>query len=287
MRKITILMLVLLLPLSACAAPLGAGSDGSAAFTPEGSPAAPVSGEPTATIDWFPATATSTPIATVLSSPTPELLPGLGPQIYHDDFGDLKTWSSARAVLGGSNGIILEANRLTLAVNDSPAVLFSLNNSLLLTNFYAEVNISVNRCFGADAYGLLFRASSGAYTYRFLLNCTGKARVEQTRDSRTLPLQDWLPTGYAPSGAPGQVKMGVWASGVELRFFLNDRYQFSVIDPLFKSGTLGFYVNAVSPEGMNINFSDLTVNSVNYSSPTPSATASKTPTPSRTPRSTP
>ena len=89
------------------------------------------------------------------------------------------------------------------------------------------------------------------------------------------------------AGVPGLVKMGVWASGSEMRFFLNGRYQFSVIDPLFRTGSLGFYVNSVSPDGMNINFSNLVVYSVDYVSPTPSLTPSKTPTPTRTPRPTP
>jgi hypothetical protein len=72
-----------------------------------------------------------------------------------------------------------------------------------------------------------------------------------------------------------------------MRFFLNGRYQFSVIDSIFKTGTLGAFASASSPGGMNIGFSNLTVNSVEYVSPTPTATASKTPKPSRTPRPTP
>ena len=101
-----------------------------------------------------------------------------------------------------------------------------------------------------------------------------------------MPLQDWVLSGDVP-GVPGQVKMGLWAAGVEMRFFLNGRYQFTVIDPVFKNGSLGVYANASSPDGMNIGFSDLTISSVAYVSPTPTATPSKTPLPSRTPRPTP
>jgi hypothetical protein len=210
--------------------------------------------------------------------------PGLGAQIFQDDFSKLTDWSRAKTAGNGANSIILERQRLTLAANITPVTLTSLRSGLVVTNFYAEVNVSVNRCLGTDAYGLLFRAASEAYTYRYLLNCNGAARVERVRDSTSIPLQDWLPSGYAPPGAPGQVRMGVWAAGAEMRFFLNGRYQFSVVDPLFKSGSLGVFVNAVSPDGMNISFSALTVNSVDYVSPTPTVTPSKTPLPSRTPR---
>ena len=49
------------------------------------------------------------------------------------------------------------------------------------------------------------------------------------------PLLDWLSSNDAPIGAPAQVKLGVWAVGREMRFFLNDHYQFSVLDPVFSS----------------------------------------------------
>jgi hypothetical protein len=277
------LMLAFILVSSACAVPPLEGTDGQPSVTLTALEAGP----PTATIVWFPATATWTPFPTVEPSLTPQMYPGLGGQVYFDDFSEIKKWSQARDKSSGDNSIILGRNRLTLAVNASPAVLFSLNNDLALSDFYAEISISVNRCFGPDAYGMLFRTSTAAFTYRYLLNCTGKVRVEQTRNSVTLPLQDWVPSGDAPSGAPGQVIMGVWASGAEMRFFLNGRYQFTVVDPLFKHGGLGVYASSFSPEGMNISFSDLTVSSVDYLSPTPSPTSTKTATPTRTPRPTP
>jgi hypothetical protein len=286
MRKLTFLLLAALLALSACMAPAGDLLSGDEGETPTGLSSELEPGTPTATIDWFPATATWTPFPTTESSATPQLLPGLGSQVYRDDFSDLKIWSLAKAQSSGGNSIILNSNLLTLAINVPPATLFSLNNDLALTNFYAEMTVSANRCFGADTYGLLFRAASGDYTYRFLLNCMGKVRVEQTRGGRTVPLQDWVLSGDVP-GVPGQVKMGLWAAGVEMRFFLNGRYQFTVIDPVFKNGSLGVYANASSPDGMNIGFSDLTISSVAYVSPTPTATPSKTPLPSRTPRPTP
>ena len=287
MRKFIFLLLIAALLLTACGAAGLANTQSTQEPALMGSPLPLEMGSPTATIIWFPATATWTPFPTIVQAPTIQPFPGLGSVIYQNDFSDLKTWSSARPQGNGSNSIILDRNRLTLAVNSPPAILYSLNNGQPLTNFYAEVTVSVNRCFGQDVYGLLLRAASGAYAYRYVLNCTGQARLEQVRGGSTLPLQAWVPSGDAPPGAPGQVKMEVWASGVEMRFFLNGRYQFSVIDPVFKSGSLGVYANAVSPNGMNISFSDLVVNSVEYVSPTPSVTPTKTATPTRTPRPTP
>ena len=287
MRKLIVLLLIPALVLTSC----GIANLTNPANTQDAglsiSPSPQETGSPTATIVWFPATATWTPFPTIVPSPSILPFPGLGGVIYQNDFSDLKTWSFAQPQGNGGNSIILDRKRLTLAVNNPPAALFSLNNHPPLANFYAEMTVSVNRCFGQDTYGLLFRAASGGYTYRYLLNCSGQARMEQIRGGTTLPLQAWVPSGDAPPGAPGLVKMGVWASGAEMRFFLNGRYQFSVVDPVFKNGSLGAYVNAVSPNGMNISFSNLTVNSVDYVSPTPSTTPTKTATPSRTPRPTP
>jgi hypothetical protein len=250
-------------------------------------PAVSAALSPTATIIWFPATATWTPFPTIQASATPQPFPGLGAQVYSDDFSNPENWPNAKPEASGGNSIILDRNRLTLALNVPPATLYSLHNGLLLRDFYAEMTVSTNRCFGPDVYGMVFRAASEAYGYRFVLNCNGQARVDRIRDSQIVPLQDWLPSGDAPPGAPGEVRLGVWAAGAEMRFFLNGRYQFSVIDSIFKTGTLGAFASASSPGGMNIGFSNLTVNSVEYVSPTPTATASKTPKPSRTPRPTP
>ena len=213
-----------------------------------------------------------------------ETRPGLGDQTFSDDFSDAKPWPGAKPASEGSNNIIVNGNLLTLAVNTPPATLFSLRNDLQLTNFYAAVNVSVNRCAGNDTYGMLFRAAGSQNAYRYVLACNGKLRAERLQAGKVILMQDWLLSGDAPPGAPGQVQLGVWAAGVELRFFLNGRFQFSVIDPVFHNGTLGFFINASSPVGMNIGFSDLTVNAVSYLSPTPTATSTKTPIPTRTPK---
>lgn len=281
MRRLTFFWLMATLLLAACLPANGLDA------TPPSLALSPEALSPTATVIWFPATATHTPFPSVEPSATPQPFPGLGAQVYADNFSDLKKWSGATAKAAGANNLILDRQRLTLALNVSPASLASLQTELALTDFYAETTVTVNRCSGADSYGLLFRAASQAYTYRYALNCTGQVRVDRIRGGQSVPLQAPLPSGDAPPGAPGEVRLGVWAAGAEMRFFLNGRYQFTVFDPVFRSGGLGVFASAVSPEGMNVSFSDLTVNSVAYVSPTPTATPSKTPLPSRTPRPTP
>ena len=283
MRILTFFFLAIALIASACTSPIAtAGLDNISVL--ETSAPTVTAGSPTATIVWFPATSTWTPSPTIVPSATPELLPGMGQVVYQDDFGKLANWSDATTQSSGDNSIIMDRNRLTLAINITPATLASMNNDLTLGNFQADITISANRCFGPDVYGLLFHATNKAYGYRFLLNCSGQTRVDLVQDGHATALQDWVPSGDAPAGAPGLVKMGVWVAGTEMRFFLNNRYQFTVFNPYFKTGGLGVFANATSPDGVNISFSDLQVRTVEYASPTPTATPSKTATPTRTPR---
>lgn len=285
--RIVISGFLLAATLSACASNPGTVPPTLAEPASQSQTAAGFAGSPSPTILWFPATATWTPFPTVAASVTPESYPGIGPEIYQDNFSSPANWSGAQAQASGSNSIIVERNRLTLAVNASPAVLASLNGTAQLTDFFAEITVTVNRCSGADTYGVLFRTAGTGNGYRFLINCTGQTRVEVIQADRTTSLQSWVASGDAPPGAPGVVKMSVWAAGDEMRFFLNERFQFRLVDRLFRQGGFGVYVNAVNPEGVNINFSNLSIHSVNFVSPTPSSTPSKTPTPSRTSRPTP
>lgn len=240
-----------------------------------------------ATILWFPPTATHTPQPTTLPSATPATLPGLGAQLFSEDFSSPADWTNASAASQGANNILVSANRLTLAANQSPVTLSSLRGGLILTDFFAETTLDIHRCGAKDSFGLLYHAGSEAYAYRYVLTCDGQQRVDRLRSGEVYPLSDFEPSGDLPSGAPGQVRLGLWVAGVEMRFFLNGHFQFALLDPMFRSGGLGVFANVLSPEGLNISFSDLRVHAVSYLSPTPTATASRTPLPSRTPRPTP
>ncbi|MCG2787962.1 MAG: hypothetical protein L6461_22980 [Anaerolineae bacterium] len=276
-----ILTLLLTLGLAAC---FGLAAQEQTPLSLEPVPETESTPTPSATIDWFPATSTATASATIPAVPTAIPLPGLGSLTFTDDFSSPAPWLRAKAAGDGSNSVIIERNRATIAINTTPATISSLHKELFLSDFYAEVDVSVNRCEASDAYGLLFRAAGDFDSYRYILNCKGETRAERMRGAVVYPLSEWVLSGDVPPGAPGVVTLGVWVSGVEMRFFLNGHYQFSVFDPVFRNGTLGIFASADSPFGMNVSFSNLEIYSVSYVSPTPTATVTNTPTPSRTPR---
>jgi hypothetical protein len=176
----------------------------------------------------------------------------------------------------------VENNRLTLAVQ--PGVYFiSLRHNLVLDDFYAEITARTSLCRSANDYGLLIRAVPVAY-YRYALSCDGNMRLERVSVSERHPLYLRTPSADAPSGAPAEVRLGVWAVGPEMRFFLNGRWQFTYNDPNLSSGTLGVFARSAGDTAVTVSFSDLVVRSVSYALPTVTPTGTSTPPPTSTPQ---
>jgi hypothetical protein len=144
--------------------------------------------------------------------------------------------------------------------------MLSLRHDLTLDDYYAEITARTNLCRGDDSYGLLIRANAVAY-YRITLTCNSTVSAERVSVGTRQLLQSPLPSGDAPPGAPGEVRIGVWAVGTEMRLFLNGRYQFSISDTNYPSGTIGVFVNSAGDTGTIVSFSDLTIQEINPTTP--------------------
>lgn len=218
----------------------------------------------TSTPVWFPATATLTPQQFRTQSPTPEMRTGLGIVIATDDFSRASTWDTASSDQGSAS---ISRDRLTLAVQ--PGIyLTSLQRDIVAGDFYAEITARPSLCRGEDEYGFLVRANAVTY-YRFALTCNGQAHAERISLKERHDLNEPVLSGDVPPGAPGEVRIGVWAAGPELRLFLNDRFQFSFTDYNLSSGTVGVFALAAGDTPVTVTFSDLVVRSVDYIPPEP------------------
>jgi hypothetical protein len=217
---------------------------------------------PTETIVWFPPSATATQLLVPTYTGTPDMSPGIGRVTLEDDFSDEEVWDIATSDSGSAT---INRNHLTLAVQPG-YYLASMRRELPLSDFYAEITARPSLCRGEDNYGLVVRGVGSSF-YRFVLACNGMIRAERISSGTRQPLQEPIPSGDAP-GAPGEVRMGIWAVGSELRLFLNGRYQFSVVEPTFPSGALGVFVRSTGETPVTVTFSDLTVYEVDYTLPT-------------------
>jgi hypothetical protein len=141
-----------------------------------------------------------------------------------------------------------------------------MRRELPLSDFYAELTARPSLCRGEDNYGIIIRGVGSSF-YRFLLSCNGQVYAERISGGTKLTIQEPVPSGDAP-GAPGEVQIGIWAVGNDMRLFLNGRYQFSLIEPMFSSGALGVFVRSNGETPVTVTFSDLKVYEVDYIPPT-------------------
>jgi len=187
--------------------------------------------------------------------------PGIGAVTLSDNFSDKSVWDTAASENGSAT---ITRNRLTLTVQDG-YYLSSMRRELPLSDFYAEITAHPSLCRGEDNYGLIVRGT-GSYFYRFVLACNGQIRAERINGDTKLPIHEPVASGDAP-GAPGEVRIGMWAVEGEMRLFLNGRFQFSVTEKSFPSGALGVYVRSTGATPVTVTFSDLKIYDVNYVPP--------------------
>jgi len=69
-------------------------------------------------------------------------------------------------------------------------------------------------------------------------------------------------SGVIPPGAPNIARLGVWVRSKEMRFFINDQFQFTVSDPLLPSGSIGVFARSAGDYAVTVNFSDLVVREI-------------------------
>jgi len=218
----------------------------------------------TPTIVWFPPSVTPTlGAAATPKPPTPEMRPGIGSMTLTDDFSDPSVWDIATSDQASAD---INENRLILSAQ-SKVYMLSLRDNLTVDNYYVEITARPGLCRGNDSYGLLVRANAVAY-YRFSLSCNSNVFAERISVGKRELLQSPLPSGDVPRGAPGEVRIGVWAVGSELRLFLNGRYQFGISNTSYPSGTIGVFVNSAGDTPAIVSFSRLTLQEVDYSFPT-------------------
>lgn len=217
---------------------------------------------PTATIIWFPPSATPTAVAVPTFTGTPEMSTGIGRQTLSDDFSDDSLWDTAKGD-GGSAAIAMD--RLSLAVQPGYYI-SSMRRELPLSDFYAEITAHPSLCRGEDSYGILIRGVGSSF-YRFALTCEGQVRAERIYGGTRLVIQEPVSSGDAPR-PPGEVRIGIWAVGKEMRLFLNGRFQFSVIEPTFPTGAFGVFARSAGTEPVSVTFYDFEVYEVDYTPPT-------------------
>jgi hypothetical protein len=138
-----------------------------------------------------------------------------------DDFTAGENWQLTQS---SGRSVAMGLHELTIAISVPKAYLFSVRNGPDFGDFYAEIVASPSMCRGSDEYGMLYRFTSAENYYRFGLSCDGQVRLERVFKGVASPPQPWTISSAVPPGAPSSSRLGVWARGQEMRFFVNDQY---------------------------------------------------------------
>ncbi|HSR20017.1 MAG TPA: hypothetical protein VLL49_03800 [Anaerolineales bacterium] len=229
-----------------------AGTPPEAPSTPTSVPAVVAPTE----ILWFPPTETPAIAAAVTEPPTPERKPGVGELLVADNMTSSAYWNASDS---GAAAAMVSERGLTVSARPGGPPVVALHRSAVFGDMMLEMTARPSLCRGRDAYGLVFRAPNELAFYRFVAVCDGLAAVERLSLGTPRVLQPPTATSDVPVGAPGEVRLGVWALDSEFRFFLNDRYQFSVIDTNYLAGGIGVFVEAHGDNPAVVTFSDLKV----------------------------
>lgn len=215
---------------------------------------------PTATTVWFPPTATTTPYRDLPHpSPTPQPTLQIGNPLLEDNFSKTGPWSLASSPAGS---IAYGKQEISIALSEARASLTSFREQPVLSDYYLEITAEPRLCRGTDMYGVLFRVLSEGDFYRLVINCSGQMRVERVANGSASVVLDWIVSDQIPPETPGAYRLGIYAVGSDLRFYVNGRYQFGRREPVFKEGGLGLFARSMGDNAVTIGFYDLVVSRI-------------------------
>jgi len=182
--------------------------------------------------------------------------PITGEVIFEDDFSSQEGWSLTETIDGS---IAYGKDELTIAIGETNVYLFSVRETPVFYDFYLEITAGPSLCRDLDEYGVLFRVSPTMDYYRYSLSCNGQVRLDRVSGGQATSPQPWLWSGAVPPGAPSSSRIGVYAVGKDMSFYVNGQYQFSIEDPQLSSGNIGVFARSTNNKAVTVNFSQLVV----------------------------
>jgi hypothetical protein len=234
---------------------------------------------PTATFVIPTAPPSSTPSPAPTLSPTPNLLYGVGPFLFRDEFDQNTGWAVGEDSLGGTS---LADGWLVLSVRNPKTYRYAISPIPQLTDFYAEVVVRPLICNEDDEFGLMFRFDPDGNHFRMSLACDGSVRVVRVLGGQSFNL---IPPTQTYEEIPGPLvenRLGVLAVGADFHLFINGVDVLSMRNAQISGGTLGFFVHAESSGQTTVAFDNLSVRAV-QPTPTPTSTSLVQPAPEQSP----
>ena len=251
MPKITWLLALTLLVLTACAIPTPETT-----HTPEPQPTLVIS--PSPTIDWFPSTPTPTRIATEVGTIPTQIaeVPVSWPMMVADEFSDQSHWQETSGTAGS---VAYETNALSLALSAGKTPLVSISDHILPREFYLELTFEALMCSDMDQYGLILWRNSTSGTFRIWFNCQGEVMADRQISASTGRLLNWQTARKLQPGAPASNRIAVWAEAGQLKVFVNGVEQFNLQTRSDLSGAFGVIAQGAGSNAATFSISNLVI----------------------------
>jgi len=247
---------------------LGACVNQPAAPTP--TPSAAPSLTPTVNFPTLVPSATLTPPPS--PTPTADLLSGLGPPLYEDDFNNDRGW---QVLVFGAGGAGVLDGRYSLSVREPFSLTIAGSPAVAVQNGYLEVTAQAVLCSGEDEYGLTFRSNAQGEYYRFALNCTGEARFSRVMADGEHVILPNTPVNFVFPGSLSDNQLAVLFEGDSFHFLINGSEVFAARDRLLPAGGSGLFVRTRQAGQTTVLFDNFTLRPI---SPAPATgTAPGTP----------
>jgi hypothetical protein len=201
---------------------------------------------------------TPTLAATQESSPTP---------VSDDPANDLGQPDWKAAFIDDSYWYTFENEQVSIQVKNGALVLKSLkannyeNWSMSypsISDFYLEMKAtSGDSCRKKDRYGLIFRAPDPNQGYLFGISCDGSFDVRIWDGEEYEKLVGWEGSEHILTGPNQTNRIGVWADGEELVFYINGHRVEKLKDDVFRVGLFGAYIAAAETPGFTVSVSQV------------------------------
>jgi hypothetical protein len=214
---------------------------------------------PTSTLAPEPTESGGTPVATQepegTPSPTPYVLTGpgagLGLPDFVENFEDGRDW------------YLYSDGHVTFNVTGEELVMTALNadewTSWILTwpeveNFYLEVEAVPSDCSGLDNFGLVSRVGveGGYYGYLAGVSCNGQLSLRWWTGVDYVMLAGWRTHEALSDWDGGPVRLGLWAEGESLQFYINNQLVAQIEDDRQLSGLFGMYIGSFETPGFEV-----------------------------------
>jgi hypothetical protein len=120
---------------------------------------------------------------------------------------------------------------------------------------YVEAPMRVEACSGRDSYGLMFRAKSsslGYVGYLFGISCDGQYTLRSWDGETMTRMVDWTPSVYIRTGSDQEHRLGAWAEGDLLKFYVDGQEVASVASGAYDEGLFGVYIGSGATPNLRV-----------------------------------